>query len=449
MKVYIKRGKLNYKEKRMVSKLESIVNTVLEKKPELAENFRPATNFDELKAMYDNYTAQDVEFIEINKNNSPGSEASSDIPEEEDDDSFTDDEETKEGDLEELNDNFETNNKTMNTNSNVNLDDDQIVETKIDPFNKEAKIVRPYVLEGGDLEETPVINSGRSSFDEPTNFGEAFSLPEDETFESPESSSFGGQKQASYQEPIREENYGGGQPSQSINRDFDDMSSAKKKKSTKKFAKYIVETVCMLAEKGFVWYANKDINEAKLLEYEMNGEIDLDLMITLDEGQQGTIKDFFGLQCYKAEELSKISEEEKSDLTDSLAEVLMEKGFAPTPSQELLMVAAKILGKQALTLFTLKTQSNLVLAQLRAMKQEEIAETEIAFAEPPMPTQAPEQTYTFERQAEREERKKSERQATEKMSVSEEVAVVQKVTENDQLALLESADPLNEIPTIE
>jgi hypothetical protein len=125
----------------------------------------------------------------------------------------------------------------------------------------------------------------------------------------------------------------------------------------------------MLSEKGFVWYANKDINEAKLVEYEVKDEIDLQLLVTLEDGQEATVKTFFQQQCFKAEQLSKIDQSEKEDLIDALADVLLEKGVAPTPSQELMMVGLKIFGGQVLNLIALKSQTNSLLDQLRAMKQ--------------------------------------------------------------------------------
>ena len=60
---------------------------------------------------------------------------------------------------------------------------------------------------------------------------------------------------------------------------------------------------------------------------------------------------------------------EKQDLADALAEVLLEKGVGPTPTQELLLIAVKIFGGQIANLFILKSQTNALLAQLRAMNE--------------------------------------------------------------------------------
>ena len=145
------------------------------------------------------------------------------------------------------------------------------------------------------------------------------------------------------------------------------MSGSQQKKSTKKFAKYIVEAVCALAEKGFVWYANKEINDAKLAEYELNGEMDLSILVTLENGQEATVRRFFQQQCIAAEQLSKFEEEEKKDMAEALAEVFLEKGIAPSKTQELLIIVGGVLIKKGAFLLSLKSQTNSLLDQLRAM----------------------------------------------------------------------------------
>ena len=81
------------------------------------------------------------------------------------------------------------------------------------------------------------------------------------------------------------------------------------------------------------------------------------------------MKQFFQMQCIKAEELCKIDEQEKQDLADALAEVLLEKGVGPTPTQELMLISLKIFGGQIVNLISLKSQTNSLLSQLRSMKE--------------------------------------------------------------------------------
>lgn len=354
IKVYTKTRRKNYKEKRYVEKLEQIISKKIEENPELEQSFRPAETFEELEKMYNLYTSEDAVIETENTNKNQNNMAN---------------------EVEEMEDDFEQGKPQKP----MGGDEDSIDKEFIDPFNREEPIVRDYVLDGGDLADPNSVDfSGKTDFDEPTSFDEAFVLPDENT---PPPSSSGGGFGGGNPRPQREEREEPREHAR-INPDFDEMSSGKKKKSTKKFAKYIVETVCMLSEKGFVWFANKDINEAKLVEYELRGEMDLSLLLNMPDGQEVTVKQFFQMQCLQAEQLAVIDEESKADLADALAEVLLEKGVAPTPTQELMLIAGKIFVGQALTLFTLKSSTNSVLNQLREMKKAETAMEEIEYAEP-------------------------------------------------------------------
>jgi hypothetical protein len=68
-----------------------------------------------------------------------------------------------------------------------------------------------------------------------------------------------------------------------------------------------------------------------------------------------------------AEELSKFEAEEKQDMADALAEVFLEKGIAPTATQEALIVIGGVLVKKGAILLSLKAQTGSLLNQLRSM----------------------------------------------------------------------------------
>ena len=327
IKIYNK-VKPNYKENKLIKELQPIIRKKLKENPSLASEFAPANNYEELKRLHNMYVSDEVEFEEINQEGKNMAEKKEEMEEPiSNNDSFYEDEEDT---------------------------------TFIDPFNREEPIVRDYVTDGGMEEDTMSSREpNRTQFDEPVSWSEAFELPSDEDGEdmaTPQGKN-SNQKQTK-QKP---------EPKEPLNPHFDDMSSGKKRRSTKKFATYIVETVCMLAEKGFVWYANKDINESKLAEYEMTGEMNLSLLVTLEDGQEATVKQFFQGQTMRAEQLAKIDPEEKKDLAEVLAEVLLEKGIAPTSSQELILIGFKIFGAQAISLLSLKSQTNALLGQLREM----------------------------------------------------------------------------------
>lgn len=407
--IYNKRGKRNYKEERLIAKLKPLVEKRLKDNPELYGSFKPATTYDELENMLELYSSEDAEFEEItndeieNENNMAKKKGF-----DEDDDEFTD------------------------SKGLTDDEDDDEESDFVDPFNREEPIIRDYVTDGVSLDpDGQQEKVTQTEFDEPTTFDEAFEL-EDE----------GPINQNEKQRPQSKEREEKPQP-EPINPNFDDMSSGKKKKSTRKFAKYIVETVCMLSEKGFVWYANKDINEAKLTEFELKGEMDLSLLVSLEDGQEVTVKQFFQLQCIKAEQLAVIDKEEKEDLAESLAEVLMEKGVGPTPTQELMLIALKVFGGQAIALMSIKSQTNALLSQLRAMKKgqpiEEQGEYEQEQYTPPtpVPTPGPQQEYYQENEYE-------EQQAGSFDSLQQDEDEVIKMLQNKDPLLLESEIPTKE-----
>jgi hypothetical protein len=159
------------------------------------------------------------------------------------------------------------------------------------------------------------------------------------------------------------------QKQEPLNPQYNTQSSGRKKRTNKKFAKYIVEAVCMLAERGFVWYTTNEITEQKVAEYELTGEMDLTLLLTMPNGQEGTVKEWFRTQCFKSEELAKFDKEEKDDLADILAEVLDKKGISPSEEQEALIIALSMFGKKFLIAYDMKKGVSSVLGQLRDMQK--------------------------------------------------------------------------------
>lgn len=329
-KVYNKAGKRSYKETRLISKLNSVINQKIKENPNFINEYQPANNFAELQSLHDKVCVEDIQFQEVQPKNNDDNMA---------------------------NEIEESINKEEAKSNYVDFGNDD--SSFIDPLNREEPVVRDYVM----TEEFPTAEKTakgkRTIFDEPISFEESFELPSDDEEEQPQPQQKG-QRQQKQQRPIQEP----------LNPSFDDMSTGKKKRSTKKMAKYLVTVICALAEKGFVWFANKDINESKLAEYELSGEIDLSLLLSLEDGQQITVKNFFIAQGMRAEELSKITEEERSDLSETLAELMLEKGVAPTTTQELILISIGVFGKQALALWQISSQNNAVLSQLKALRVE-------------------------------------------------------------------------------
>ena len=340
IKVYNKRGKKNYKEVRLVNELKAELENRLKNDDSLVHKFKPADSFEELQQLHTQYLSKEVPFEEVKEKTS----------------------------------NLDSMAKKQNLDNDIEIDDMNDDSSFIDPFNRQEPTTYNYTNEGGFSKDSTPKNTGQTDFAEPLSFDEAFELPEDgEDAEPVENNGQQKQKEPKQREPKQKQ-----QKEDPWNPSFDDMSGGNQKKSTKKFAKYIVEAVCALAEKGFVWYANKDISDAKLAEYELSNEMDLSILVTLENGQEATVKRFFQNQCVAAEQLSKFEEEEKKDMSEALAAVLLEKGVAPTPTQELLIVVGGVLVKKGAMLLSLKAQTNSLLDQLRSMNtgQQQYQETQ-------------------------------------------------------------------------
>lgn len=348
-KVYHKRGATNYKEKKMVSALEKVLLKRFEKEPNLASTFKPAKNFDELKLLHDKYCIEEAEFTEVLERAEPNNEVT-----------------THEEFIKGMQETIEPapKNETTLTDS-----------LGLDPFNDAEPIVRDYVLEdrkligGGENEESGQSNnSGSGSFAEPLDDKSAFELPnsDDERGASKRSSSGGNNNKQEKEQK------------KPLNPSFDTMDNAKKKRSTKRFATMIVDATCLLAEKGCIWWTTKDITEDKLAEYEINNEMDLQLLLTLEDNQQATVRQWLGQKVTEAQTLFAVSKEDKSDLAESLYEVMLEKGIAPTPMQELIINSVKtFIIDMGVKAFMFNQQIKGVLSQLRELKAEEKKQTEI------------------------------------------------------------------------
>lgn len=336
MKVYLKLGNKTAKEKQMVKEIEEAI--AKKKASDPSFDFNPAEDMEELKRLHREMIAEDVEF-----------------------------EETKTTDMSKKDDTEFTLSNEKDVKLNHTKTD--ISDEFIDPFNREEPIVRDYVLKDEFAQANTSNEPKKTSFGEPMTFDDAFAIPNAEDGDQIKSS--GGQQ-------TNQSNSAAGGSTNStdkkarpepVNPEFDTMKKGQQNKQTKRFAKRIVGAVSMLLERGFVWWTTKNINPAKLAEYEVSGEMDLDLILSLEGGQQATVRDFFAQQCAQAEQMGKISEDDQQELAEALADVMMEKGITPSPTQVLIMSALEIVGRQAITAIAMSSQTNALLAQLRTMKQ--------------------------------------------------------------------------------
>jgi hypothetical protein len=343
LKIYQKRGATNYKEKKLITALEKSLTSHFEKNPNLAQEFEPAKNFEELKALYNQYCVEEVQFEETTNDETTQQVGGQEISNEDKHKKFRDS-------MQETVTPKEDNSAFDNNTSNDNF---------VDPFNDAEPIVRDYVQDEGQKAQQQKANQ---TFSEPIDDKQAFEMPSSADEKS--TTNKGAKKQQ--------------EPSKPLNPKFDEMDNGKKKRSTKRLAKMIVEGACLLAEKGCIWWTTKDITEDKLVQYEIEDTLDLQILLTLEGNQQITVRNWFLDKVRDAQTLFKVSDEDKSDLVDSLYEVLLEKGVAPTPMQELIINSVKtFILDMGLKAFALSSQINSVLTQLKQMKNEEKRANEV------------------------------------------------------------------------
>jgi hypothetical protein len=353
-KIFSRRGKPNWKEKKLLQDLEPILERKLATDSNFAANFRPVSSLDELQKLHSIYCTENAQIISeepINKNTTMKNEYETVLSNE------------KEINLKE---------------TRTKLDETETKSSFSDPFNEEEPIIRDYVLKGDEYSKQPLNNQVDNNFmfNEPTNFDDAFAIPdldEDKSQLGGNNSNNNGGNNSGNNGGNRNEPKNNPKP-QPVNPYFDDQSNQNKKKQTKRFAKYITGFVCFALEKGYVWFTTKDINEAKMIEYELKGDFDVSLMVTLDSETRVTAKEFFRKMCTDAIIASKISQDDQDELSDALADVLMEKGIAPTPMQTLLMVSGQILAKQVTNAFMSISISKSVIAGLKEYKTSQESE---------------------------------------------------------------------------
>lgn len=347
MKFYLKRGNYNYKEKRLITAIEKAIAQKSANDPNFANSISPVSTYEDLKALHDRLTTEDAEFEVV--------------------DSETDVEKKHKEFREGMKETVQPKPSESGSSSGF-----------VDPFNDAEPIIRDYVMDDG-MQEHPQNDNEpqKTSFDEPKSFAESFELPSADDEKSPSPNNPKQKKEKKSDSPV--------------NPQFDDMSGSKKRRSTKKFARIIVEGVCILAEKGCIWWTTKDITEDKLVQYELEDKMDLQILLTLEDSQQITVREWFSHKVKEADTLFKVSKEDKDDLIDSLYEVMLEKGVAPTPMQELMINAVKtFVLDMGLKAFALNQQIKSVLNQLIQLKAQQTAMvSEVGYEAPPMPSSAP------------------------------------------------------------
>lgn len=340
LKVYLKKGTLNYKEKRLVDALQKSLQAKIDKGNFTMSEFNPPTNFDELINAHNEYCIETIEYTDI------------------------DEEQPKNADVED--EHILENEKPTNL-GDTKTTVEKSTKGKIitDPFNDGEPIVRDYVTANG-FKEDGNEQSTKTTFEEPENYEDSFDMPNSENEHK------GSKEQSKNSEPKQPNTKVHQARPEPLNPKFDTMDNGKKKKSAKRLAKLIIGGVCLLAERGCIWWTTKDITDAKVLEYELEDTFNVNVLLALPDGKQQTVKSWFASKVKDANEVFKIGEAERDELAEDLTVLLIEKGIALNPTQEFFVNLGKTLVlDMGLKAYSMSVEINNVLTQLKVMHQEE------------------------------------------------------------------------------
>lgn len=297
MQVYNKKGNLNSKEKKFAKQLQKEIEKRISENTLFESEYKPANSFEELEAQYNKYVVTDVEHVEV-----------------------------------------------PNTETNLGNTQEEIVSVETeeyfaDPFTKANAKERDYVGKDGFTDNQPKSETEhRTSFDEPKNANEAFSMPpkEEESDKDGNSEDSGRFSDGAQKEKKSEKKQEG------FNPQFDAMSAGVRNKRTKRMAVSIINGLCYLLSEGVPFLVTMDITPEALAKAAKNKQINLDVILTFDGETQVRITDWFKMMCQQAKDLGQVPEDLKERLIEDLYEVLLEKKITPTPMQGLLMTAGEM-----------------------------------------------------------------------------------------------------------
>lgn len=373
MQVYNKKGNLNSKEKKYAKQLQKEVEKLVSENPLFESDYKPANSFEELEAQYNKYVVTDVEHVEV-----------------------------------------------PNTESSLGNTQEEIVSAEVeeyfaDPFTKANAKERDYVGKDGFTDNQPKAEAEhRTSFEEPKNANEAFSMPPKEDDENASGSEDSGRFSDGAQKDKKSE-----KKSEGFNPQFDAMSAGVRNKRTKRMAVSIINGLCYLLSEGVPFLVTMDITPEALAKAAKNKQINLDVILTFDGETQVRITDWFKMMCHQAKDLGQVPEDLKERLIEDLYEVLLEKKITPTPMQGLLMTAGEMV-----MLIGIKAVA--FRAQVKQVK--EVGKPEEKQKQPPRPT------YSAPPAAEQTKTKAEAKQETKTTNTGETTSSISKALgDNDEL----------------
>ena len=176
-----------------------------------------------------------------------------------------------------------------------------------------------------------------------------------------------------------------GQPKKEKNYEqFNPKMEELPKKDKKEGARYVAETIVGIY--SFLWeMANKSIlfNENKLAKLEADGEIDLNMMLPVGDGQVVTIREFAEEYNRQNDGALKVSQEFMDEVLPVLTQILEKRGIGMTPEQKVLYLFAKDSIQKGLVLYQMM---GIQREMLKFWREEKLTRSGGSPTTPPPPT---------------------------------------------------------------
>ncbi len=322
-RVYVSSGRPTRDEKKMIEDLTQAVNKLKEKNPVEYMNFRPATNKYELREWYKKYCIEDAEIISETRTQTMSAEKETKIESSDD--------------------------VTSNKDAEKNLTD--AFDGANDPFNARETIKRDYVTD--QTTDNTYSHEEEIVIEEPTGLPSDFTIPKDDEVNN-------GGNNVNQQQGKNEK-----QKPDPINPELKDLDDSQKRRVFKQTAQSLVLAYKQFSGLPFKYLATRDINAGKMAEYNVTKELDTNIVLELPNDVHMSIAQYFEQQCMKADGLFELDPDVEKEIVEALTDVLMEKQFALTPTQRLMVAVGQDLFNKGVQLFQFRAEVKTTLDYLK------------------------------------------------------------------------------------
>lgn len=317
LRVYISSGRPTLDEKRMIQSISDAVNKLKQTDPAEFTNFRAATNKLELREWYKKYCIEDAQIISETKTQTVSTE--------------------KEPITE----------TTHSGSADKNVTD--AFNGANDPFNAAETIQRDYAQSTN----TSYEHEEEIIIEEPQGLPSDFTIPKDNN---EDDKNAGGKTNQPQQERTKPE---------PINPELKDLDDGQKRRAFKQTAASLVLAYKQFSGVPFKYIATRDISSEKMSEYGITGVLDTNIILALPNDVHLSVAQYFEQQCMTADGLFELDPDVEKEILEALTDVLMEKQFALTPTQRLMVAVGQDLVAKTIQLFKFRAQVKETLDYLK------------------------------------------------------------------------------------